>query len=82
MEAEEATSVRDVMSTDVLTVGLEDSIREAALRMSERNLGAAMVEPDKAQRLPGIISARELLYSVAAGRTPTPSAWRTIGRRA
>lgn len=62
--------IEEAMSTDIPTVEPEDTLREAALRMSERSLDAAMVEPDEAQRLPGIISARELLHSVAAGQDP------------
>ena len=62
--------IREAMSTDVLAVKPEDTLREAAQRMTERNVGAAMVEPAKEGRPPGIISAREVLHSVAAGQNP------------
>ena len=62
--------IEEAMRADVLAVGPQDTLREAALRISERNLDAAMVEPDEARRLPGIISAREILRSVAAGQDP------------
>jgi CBS domain-containing protein len=64
------TQIRDAMTTEVFAVGLEDTLREAARKMSERGIGAAMVEPEKEGRPPGMISAREILHSVAAGQDP------------
>src|SRR5215211_6620077 len=60
----------EAMTTDVFAVGLEDTLREAARKMGERGIGAAMVEPEKEGRSPGMISAREILHSVAAGEDP------------
>ncbi len=62
--------IREAMTREVLAVKLEDTLREATRRMSERNVGAAMVEPSKEGRPPGIISAREVLHSIAAGQNP------------
>ena len=64
------TQIREAMTTDVFAVGLEDTLREAARKMGERGIGAAMVEPAKEGRPPGMISAREILHSVAAGEDP------------
>jgi CBS domain-containing protein len=58
------------MTREVFAVGLEDTLREAARKMGERGIGAAMVEPAKEGRPPGMISAREILHSVAAGEDP------------
>jgi CBS domain-containing protein len=62
--------IKEAMNTDVLAVGLEDTLREAARRMYERGVGAAMVEPAKARRPPETISARELVRSVAGNQDP------------
>ena len=62
--------IREAMTTEVFAVGLEDTLREAAQKMGERDIGAAMVEPEKKGRPPGMISAREVLHSVAAGQDP------------
>jgi CBS domain-containing protein len=62
--------IREAMTTEVFAVGLEDTLREAARKMGERGIGAAMVEPAKEGRPPGMISAREVLHSIAAGQDP------------
>jgi CBS domain-containing protein len=55
--------VRDGMSKMVLTVGPGHSLREAAKQMSERGVGAAVVmDPDGEG--PGIITERDILYSI------------------
>jgi len=61
--------VRDGMSTVVLTVGPQHSLREAARLMSERKVGAAVVlDPDSPG--PGIITERDLMESVGRGQDP------------
>src|SRR5829696_6949543 len=66
MPIQNAVSIREVMSTDILTVR-----PEAARRMSERNIGAAIVEPEtRRSRRPGIIAERDVLNCVASGREP------------
>jgi CBS domain-containing protein len=61
--------VRDGMSTVVLTVGPQHTLREAARLMSERRVGAAVVlDPDSPG--PGIITERDLMESVGRGQDP------------
>ncbi len=61
--------VRDGMSSVVLTIGPSLSLTEAARRMSERNVGAAIViDPESPG--PGIVTERDILRSVAQGQTP------------
>jgi CBS domain-containing protein len=57
--------VRDGMSSVVLTVGPDHTLRQASKLMSKRNVGAAVVlDPDGEG--PGIITERDILHSIAA----------------
>lgn len=59
--------VRDGMSNVVLTVGPGHSLREAAKQMADRGVGAAVVmDPDGEG--PGIITERDILYSLGHGQ--------------
>jgi CBS domain-containing protein len=61
--------VRDSMSTDLLVVGIDHTLREVARKMSTRGVGAAVVlDPDGEG--PGIITERDILRSVGAGEDP------------
>jgi CBS domain-containing protein len=61
--------VRDGMSTMVLTVGPQHTLREAARLMSERKVGAAVViDPDSPGI--GIITERDLMESMGSGQDP------------
>ena len=61
--------VRDGMSSVVLTVGPDHTLRQAAAQMAERRVGAAVVlDPDGMG--PGIITERDMLISVARGENP------------
>ena len=61
--------VRDGMSSTVLSVGPDHTLREAARLMSERRVGAAVVsDPDSAG--PGILTERDILDSIGAGQDP------------
>jgi CBS domain-containing protein len=61
--------VRDGMSAEVLTVGPEHTLRDAARAMSGRRVGAAVViDPD--QPGPGIITERDILESIGRGENP------------
>jgi CBS domain-containing protein len=61
--------VRDGMTDVVLTVGPGHTLREAAVAMCRRNVGAAVViDPDHPG--PGVITERDLLVSVGAGEDP------------
>ena len=62
--------VGDIMSTDLLTVAPESTLREAARRMSERNVGAALLVDPAIGSYPGIITERDLLEAIAVGYDP------------
>ena len=66
----ESMNVRDIMSTDLLTVAPESTLREAARRMSERNVGAALLVDPAIGSYPGIITERDLLDAIAMGYDP------------
>ena len=61
--------VRDAMTTVVLTVGPEHTLRDAARRMTARNVGAAVVI-DEQQAGPCIITERDVLRSVGSDEAP------------
>jgi CBS domain-containing protein len=64
-----AMRVRDAMSTVVLTIGPNHSLRDAARLMSARKVGAAAVlDPDS--NGVGILTERDLLHAVGAGQDP------------
>ena len=58
--------VRDGMNDIVVTVGPSHTLREAARRMTARNVGAAVVMDNDGQG-PGIVTERDLLHSSGAG---------------
>lgn len=61
--------VREGMSDVVLTVGPGHTIRAVAQAMSQRNVGAAVVvDPDAPG--PGVITERDVLHVVGAGKDP------------
>lgn len=61
--------VRDGMSTEVLTVGPDHTIRDASRVMAARHVGAAVVhDPDGAGV--GILTERDVLASVGTGQDP------------
>jgi CBS domain-containing protein len=61
--------VRDGMSSVVLTVGPDHTLRDAAKQMTERRVGAAVVlDPDGAG--PAIVTERDILLSLSAGQDP------------
>jgi CBS domain-containing protein len=59
--------VRDGMNEIVVTVGPSHTLQDAARRMTERNVGAAVVMDNDGQG-PGIITERDLLHSSGAGQ--------------
>jgi len=61
--------VRQGMSSVVLTVGPGHTLREAAARMTEKGVGAAVVM-DEEQPGPGIVSERDILNSLGRGEDP------------
>ena len=61
--------VGDGMSSVVLTVGPDHSLRAAARQMAKRGVGAAVVI-DPEQPGPGIITERDILASLGEGQNP------------
>jgi CBS domain-containing protein len=61
--------VRVGMSNVVLTVNPGHSLRDASRAMADRRVGAAVVI-DLEQPGPGIITERDLLFSLGAGQDP------------
>ncbi len=60
--------VRDGMSSSVLTIGPDHTMREAARRMSARHVGAAVVlDADSGI---GILTERDVLVSIGDGQDP------------
>jgi CBS domain-containing protein len=61
--------VSEGMSEVVLTVGPGHKLRDAAVQMAKRGVGAAVViDPDEPG--PGIVTERDILNSVGAGEDP------------
>lgn len=61
--------VRDAMSPLVVEVGPGHTLHQAARLMADRDVGAAVVmDPDGAG--PGILTERDVLRAVAAGKDP------------
>ena len=61
--------VRDGMSGVVLTVGPGHTLRDAARKMTERKVGAAVVIDDELPA-PGVLSERDILNSLGKGEDP------------
>jgi CBS domain-containing protein len=61
--------VRDGMSTMVLTVGPNHTLRQAAQAMARRRVGAAVVLDPETPGL-GILTERDILQSVGEGQDP------------
>lgn len=61
--------VRDGMTEVVLEIGPAHTLREAAQRMAERRIGAALVF-DGEDPVPSIITERDVLNSVGQGEDP------------
>ena len=61
--------VRNGMSSVILTVGPSHTLREAAKRMTEKGVGAAVVI-DEQEPAPRVVSERDLLISLGRGEDP------------
>jgi len=61
--------VRDGMSDVVLTLGPGHTLREAAVQMAGKNIGAALVDHDESP-VPCIITERDILLSLGGGEDP------------
>ncbi len=61
--------VREAMSSRVLTIGPDHTLREASRRMSQRHVGAAVVhDPDGAGI--GILTERDVLHAIGMLKNP------------
>ncbi len=61
--------VREGMSRVVLTVGPGHTLREAAQRMTDKAVGAAVVIDEESPG-PGVVSERDILNSLGRGEDP------------
>ena len=61
--------VREGMSSVVLTLGPGHTLREAATRMTEKGVGAAVVMDEESQG-PRVVSERDILNSLGRGEDP------------
>lgn len=61
------TTVDEIMSRSLLTVDPATALSDAARQMDERSVGAVLVFSDG--RLVGILTERDVLRAVAAGKT-------------
>lgn len=61
--------VREGMTEVVLTVGPSHTLREAAAKMVEKGIGAALVS-DEESPVPRIVTERDLLISIGNGEDP------------
>lgn len=61
--------VRDAMSTMVLTIGPDHTLRQAARLMSARRVGAAVVFDTDANGI-GILTERDILVSLGSNQDP------------
>jgi CBS domain-containing protein len=62
-----AMQVRDAMSTTVLTIGPDHTLREASRQMLVRKVGAAVVNDPDGEGI-GILTERDVLISVGSGQ--------------
>lgn len=75
--------VRDAMSKEVLIVGPEHSLRQAARMMSERRVGSAVVMDPDSEGV-GIMTERDVLNAIGRGldcdaeRTRTHLTWDVV----
>ncbi|MGI5212736.1 CBS domain-containing protein [Plantactinospora sp. CA-290183] len=58
--------VREAMSSEVLVVGPEHTLRQAAQMMADRNVGSAVVVDPESEGI-GIMTERDLLRAVGTG---------------
>jgi CBS domain-containing protein len=61
--------VREGMSETVLTIGPRHTLRDAAMTMCRRNVGAAVVLDPEAPG-PGVITERDILRAIGDGKDP------------
>jgi CBS domain-containing protein len=62
-------NVREAMSSQVLVVGPEHTLRQAAQMMAARRVGSAIVIDPDSEGV-GIMTERDVLYAIGAGLDP------------
>lgn len=60
------STIRDVMSIELVTVSPRASVAEAAAVMSARHVGSAIVLDDEAGGLVGIFTERDILHALGS----------------
>lgn len=65
--------IRELVVRDLVTVGPDHTLTQAAQKMTARRVGAAIVLTDEG---PGILSERDVLRSIAEGADPNTA---TVG---
>ena len=73
------TEVAETMSPNLVSVGADTTLCDAAKLMNERHIGAVLVLDDR--RLDGILTERDVLRAVAAGRVEGSSVGDWMTRR-
>jgi CBS domain-containing protein len=68
-EPEVDMQVRDAMSTTILSIGPDHSLRDAARMMAARRVGAAAVVDADTSGI-GILTERDILNAIGAGQDP------------
>mgnify|MGYP003466146875 CR=1 FL=1 len=76
MDALKATSVAELMTTDVVTVGPDETLGEAARLMLEREVGSLPVVADG--RLVGILTETDMLRLIVRSDASAPECAETI----
>lgn len=69
-------TIKDIMSTDCVTVTLEDNLFEAALRMKQNDIGFIPVVTGK--KLVGVITDRDLVLRGYAEKQPGSTSIREV----
>jgi CBS domain-containing protein len=64
-----SVQVREAMSPDIVSIGPDHTLRQAATLMSQRGVGAAVVIDPDSYGL-GILTERDILQAIGAGLDP------------
>jgi CBS domain-containing protein len=75
-----ATTVREIMTTDVINMQVNTTLDEAARTMRERDIGNVVVAED--ERLIGLVTDRDIVIrAVAEGMDPTTTTLGSVASR-
>ncbi|MFN3527901.1 MAG: cyclic nucleotide-binding/CBS domain-containing protein [Candidatus Altarchaeaceae archaeon] len=59
--------VRDIMKKEIETIGKDESLMDAILKMAEKNIGCLIVRPDEKREPFGIITRKDIVNAYASG---------------